>query len=241
VARVQCREDAAEIEQDTWIEVQAKLALYDPDRASFIAFLKSHAHWKMVEYYRRKCARHRVEILLTDVPRARLQHDEGSQTAGIPELSEAPTPSPECILILRKEIERFLGITFSSSLPPHQLIVFGFAKLLEWRPREVVKELSKRSLRDLEKQLEAEYLQIVPMRETIARECFKPLREKMDYRLDKAIMDFNTRSLYKHLLDSIVGETILCDYYTNPVRPENNIASWCGDVKKRILPKILEA
>ncbi len=217
-----------DIEQDIWIRVHAKLHLYDSNRGPFVAFVKDHAHWRIIEHYREQgCQPNQVTSI------------DDSESSNILTVMKASSPSPFTVVVELEETERFLRVTFSSSLPPHQLVVFGFVKLLEWKPREVVAELSDQSLRELENRLESDYLQIMCMREAIVRSCFRPLRERMDLRLEQAITDFNTRRPYKHLLDLVAGDRILRDYYTDQ-NPENNVAHWSFDVRKRILPKLLQ-
>lgn len=243
VARVRRREDAEDIAQDTWKEVQKKLRQYDSNRANFAAFLKNHAHWKMVDYYRRRRDRDQVEILECDLQDPRCE--EGPEATSFMEQAKDLAPSPETLIAQAERFarlcERLLMVTFSGNSPPHQLIAFGFAKLLEWKPREIVSQLSGRCLRDLEAQLEDKYLQIACGQETVLRMCFKRLREKMDCSVGEAIEDLNTRKVYTNLLDRITGRTILSDYYTDRDDPEQNIAHWCGSVKRRVLPELLES
>jgi len=228
--------DVDDIEQDVWITAFAKLALYDRNRGPFIAWARNLAHWRIIEHYRN---RKREGTTFEDFDRRGLsRHAEDSETSNL--LVKAQTPAdPDRVLAELELREHFLRVTFCSELPPHQLIVFGFAKLLEWTPREIVAELSDLSLGDLHNRLECEYLQIVRMRRRVVHDCFRPLRERMEPPLGQVIADSNTRRLYEDLLCLVAGKTILSNYYTRRV-PEENVAQWCGDVKKRILPRLLE-
>jgi DNA-directed RNA polymerase specialized sigma24 family protein len=239
-SRVRRREDVEDISQDTWTEVLKKLSQYDSQRANFAAFAKNHAHWKMVAYYEELGERGRVEILAQDLLRNELPFEEESGATDILRRVKDSSPSPEERSEKAELFDRFLKVAFSSSIAPHQLISFGFARLLEWRPREIVAELSEQFLRNLEARLEDDYSRILLGQKTYLRERLSPLREKMDCEVDDVIEDPNTRAVYAHLLNHLVGQTKLSDYYTIHGNPEQNIDEWCWSVKRRVLLELLK-
>lgn len=239
-SRVRRREDVEDISQDTWAEVLKKLSQYDSQRANFVAFVKNHAHWKMVAYYGELGERSRLEILAQDLLGSKLPFEEESGATDILRRVKDSTPSPEEIAERAELFDRFLKVVFSSSIAPHQLISFGFARLLEWRPREIVAELSEQFLRNLEARLEDDYSRILLGQKTYLRERLSPLREKIDCEVDDVIEDPNTRTAYAHLLNRLVGQTKLSDYYTIHGDPEQNIDEWCWSVKRRALLELLK-
>lgn len=239
-SRSQRREDAEDISQDTWAEVLKKLAQYDSQRGNFVAFAKNHAHWKMVAYYAELGEWSRVKILAQDLFRNQLPFEEKSDATEFLRRAKDSSPTPEEMSEKAELFDRFLRVAFSSSIAPHQLISFGFARLLEWRPREIVAELSEQFLENLEARLEDDYSQVLLGRKTYLRERLSPLREKMDCKVDDVIEDPNTRAVYAHLLNRLVGQTMLSDYYTIRGNPEQNIDEWCWSVKRRILPELLK-
>jgi len=236
-SRVRRREDVEDISQDTWTEVLKKLSKYDYQRANFVAFVKNHAHWKMVAYYEKLGEWGRVEILAQDLLR---NFEEESGATDILKRVKDSSPSPEEIIEKAELLDRFLKVAFSSSIAPHQLISFGFARLLEWRPREIVAELSEQFLRNLEARLEDDDSRILLGQRTYLRERLSPLREKMDCQVDDVIEDPNTRAVYAHLLNRLVGQTKLSDYYTIHGNPEQNIDEWSWSVKRRVLLELLK-
>jgi hypothetical protein len=132
-----------------------------------------------------------------------------------------------------QEQEEFLDKIFAHPTPPHQLIAFGFVKLLKQRPGEIKANLSNTPLRELGQKLEDEYLKTSQLPEDPVRSCFQPLCVTMDRRLDEAVKNKQARRIYAALLDRIVGETSLRDYYRGS--PEENILRWCDAVEEALL------
>jgi hypothetical protein len=137
-----------------------------------------------------------------------------------------------------KRYALFTRMTFSQGGPPHQVIVFGFNKLITgWGPQEIVKELSPRLLLMLSEQLILSYKEESSLPEYAVRECFEPLKKKMDIILAKVLEDEVSKKTYIDLLNIKVGETILKDYYNK--EPAHNISDWSYKVRQRVL-KILK-
>jgi len=137
--------------------------------------------------------------------------------------------SAEC---LDKYME-FLEITFSQGGPPHQLITFGFNKLISnWGPQDIVKELSLVLLQELTDKLISDYEEESELPAYIVKNCFKPLKDNMDKKVKEVLQDKVSRDTYIKMMENKVGKTVLNNYYGKD--PEHNISDWSNKVMKRI-------
>ena len=119
--------------------------------------------------------------------------------------------------------EELLRLTLSGINPPHHTVAFGFTKLVEWTPGEIVASLSVFPLQRLAAMLEAAYLQAArppAYRQARLRSYFAPLHAAMPRTLDEVLCDDKTRCTYRALLARTVGQTTLHDYYTDPTNQQ---------------------
>lgn len=144
-----------------------------------------------------------VEILLPDIP---------------------PPPDKEIVIEL-------LLITFRCCAKPHQLIAFVFNKLLEWKPQEIVEELSDNPLKELSLKLREDYCSCFhPFEEEIAP-CFSPLLEKMERDVREVYTEPEYLERLRDVMDQKVGSTCLRDYCGD--NPTASIGDWANKVKER--------
>ncbi len=63
----------------------------------------------------------------------------------------------------------------------------------------------------------------------------------MDKSFEKAVLHTNTRNIYTHLWNSIIGNTTLNDYYTHPgiKDKQKNLVQWRWAVVRRIIKEVL--
>ncbi len=213
-----------DIEQDTWKEVAGKVATYDPGKASFYTFV---CYWAniMIKRYLSKTAKE------TPVSDLKVQDSEETDEEFLGRLnSQIQVFSfDECL----ERYSRFLEITFSQGGPPHQLITFGFNKLISnWGPQEIVKELSSVPLQELIEKLISNYGEESELPAYIVKDCFKPLKDKMDKKVRETLEDEVSRNTYIRITEDKVGKTVLKNYYGKD--PEHSISDWSDKVMKRI-------
>lgn len=212
-----------EVEQETWSQIWEKRADYDKDRASFYCFVR---YWAEIMVKRQFYKKSR------DIPFSSFENEENE----IPAADTIDKISIKDIIPLQDEYldkcRQFLKITFSEGGPPHQLIVFGFSKLLRgWGPQAVVKELSPEVLKNLTDRLCVNYQEESSLPGYIIKDCFKPLQDKMPKKVEEVLQDEASRKAYVKLLRIIVGESILKAYYGSD--PEHNISDWSNKVAKK--------
>lgn len=206
-SRCSNKEDAEDIAQMTWAEVFERIKEYDTEKCSFYRFV---IHW-------------------AEIMRKRNYKKAKPERIKEEELKEEKR-SEEVFDI--NEIEKLLRVTFSDGGPPHQLIAFGFNKLLSgWGPKKIVEKLSSLTLRKLCEKLIEEYRNesLLPIERI--EEFFQSLKVRMENRVDE-ILDETSRKVYKEILKKRVGETTLKEYFGKD--PEHNISDWSDKVKKRV-------
>lgn len=141
-------------------------------------------------------------------------------------------------MISRLHYRELLKKAFSGTNPPHQLIVFGFCKLLEWKPKEVVAKLSDTPLRDLAQQLERNYVETAQIHRSEVEPCFEPLHARMALKVDDVLTDGRIRGTRLKLKDQIVGDTVLRSYYGD--EPEGDITRWWATVRRRVRNEMIK-
>jgi hypothetical protein len=104
----------------------------------------------------------------------------------------------------------------------------------EWKPEKIVAELSDTLLRDLAERLENAYLDASQLPEDDVRLHFAPLRQRLADTLDAVITEPRTRRTHATLLDLVIGETTLRQYYTHVNNPTADVSHWCESVYKRV-------
>ena len=225
--------DAQDLVQETWLQVWQKLPTYDPDRASFVTFVKYWASVLLLRAYDRRDRRRGVEVLVHDLIRHNpdLTGEEGVGDI-LDRLTSHTTPSAEPVQLAEVYAE-LLHATFGSPSPPHQLIAFGFIKALGWPPRRVAAELSDAALDGVERQLEQAYVEDSQLPDQQVRPSFDLLRHRMHLRFGEAVADRKTQATYPHLADHVVGETRLRDYYTGD-DPTTDLTQWWYAVHRRV-------
>jgi RNA polymerase sigma factor (sigma-70 family) len=241
--------DVQQIVQNTRLIVWEKIPIYDPSRARFTAFTKYWAGLMLLRYYAEQQQRHRLEVLFSELQARYADLEQETEiSAVLARVAVHRNPSVEDETLLAEEEQEvdvevyneLLRITFSGASPPHQLMAFGF-KLLPgespqetWKPQKVVAELSALFLRILEEKLEYAYVQTSQLPEARVRCHFERLRQSMDRTLDEVVTERRTRQTYASLLGSIVGGTILQQYYTHTDDPAQDISHWWEAVKRRV-------
>jgi RNA polymerase sigma factor (sigma-70 family) len=231
--RVANDEDAYDIVQDTWLQVWQKLSTYDPARASFVTFVKYWAGVLLLRAYERRDRRRGVEVLAQDLVK---RFPELADTEGVSDILDRLASStdqesePQPLVDAYAEL---LEATFASPSPPHQLVAFGFIKCLGWTPRRVASEVADVALDACTQRLEQGYLDLSQLPNDQVQPAFDILRERLKLRFREAVGDAKTQSTYPRLLDLVVGETCLRDYFTGD-DPPADLTQWWYAVYRRV-------
>ena len=157
-------------------------------------------------------------------------------------LPEPPDParSAEEDLIQYEQARRLLRVSFSLSSPPHQLVIFGFNRLLGWKPRDIVREFSANLLSELEVKLENEFIEVNPYDEEFVRNCFSRLRQCMGIVFGSLVSHPKARQVHVDLLDKKAGSIPLRDFYVPQHDREDDVAKWSNNIWKSVRMRMLE-
>jgi RNA polymerase sigma factor (sigma-70 family) len=230
--------DAAEdLLQETAIKVWEHLPRFDPGRGCFEAFARFWAGIVLMQYYHKLREWNRLFILFSDLaarfPSLPEEPEAEEVIAGLSRISPPDTPEESGI---RAEIrEWMLGEVFNGDTPPHQVIAWGFVKLLGWEAEQIVGAFSPRLLRDLGWELEEDCIQVDQLPAARVRACFHKFRQNLERKLNEVLKEGRTRNTWRHLLSRIAGETLLREYYTDSDDPAQNIRQWYSSVWRSVV------
>lgn len=217
--------------QVTWVQVWQKLPTYNPELANFNAFARYWARI-MVRRYRDTPVGKGLETPISSLLDRDDADDGRSDILGRLSAQTAALQHPDDT-IPAEVYDELLTITFATASPPHQLIVFGFTKAADLKPRQIAADLSNVPLRTLAERLEQTYLEQSDLPDSRIRPAFEPLHERLEQRFDEVVRDPTTLATYPQLHGQTVGETTLADYYTG--EPTANLTQWWHAVKRRVI------
>ncbi len=145
------REDAEDVIQDAWLRIVKDWPNYDPKKGPPWPFAKYRCQSAIAEYYRRR------------------RFDQSEENF---DPSATPNPSPA-------EYAWLLEVTFAAPGELHQLIVFAYLQLLEWRRADVVAILSDQALEDLGNRFVVEYSSRFPHHRNLILDLLQPFTERL--------------------------------------------------------------
>lgn len=229
-------QDADDIAQNVWIQIFEKIKTYNIAYSKFYNFLSFRAVYEILKFYKNNYVK--LFVLFSRLMKRFPELEDEKELLDLLAKSQTIQTSFDHLTIKADIYEELLTITFRSNSPPHQIIVFGFSKLLEWKPQDIVRELSEEQLKNLAGKLEEDYLLITELASDVVKSCFQPLHRKMKQKLNEVLEDSKTAAIYASLLDRQIGMTRLAEYYTTKA-PEENISQWWYAVVRRIKSQIL--
>jgi RNA polymerase sigma factor (sigma-70 family) len=230
-ARYAGKEDAEDIAQEAWIAVYSKLDQFDPARGNFEAFAKYWAGITALRWRHKNLPQQ--TLLLAELAS---KFPDSLREADIDEIAKTVRQQaldPEQMYAKHQRYSTLLQTTFATASPPHQLLAFAFCKLLDWRPRRFVKDMSDLFLAQLEGQFEKAYIAEIPAEADLVKKALASLRNTLGLTFGEAVKDPVTLGTYPELVSRQVGMTKLRDYYRD--QPEQNVSHWIYAVRRRAL------
>ena len=164
------KEDAEDVVQDAWLKIVQDWPSYDPQKqhdpenASVGVFARYRCLSAIRDYYRRRPPASMEEPPQLVAP--------SSRSAGA--------------------YDRLLAVTFAAPSELHQLIVFGYVHLLEWKPAEIVAELAEQALEDLGNRFVVEYSTRFTRGRNRALDRLRPFTERLRGQRAKLADHFST-------------------------------------------------
>jgi DNA-directed RNA polymerase specialized sigma24 family protein len=197
------------------------------------AFLYRIALTTMVDHYRKKgCGSGKVVLLLDDLNSRDLSM--GSFNMGDnsePIEVAAISASPEELFADWESKEFVLQTAFGKTgRPPHEVLVFGFAVCLGFKPQELAsRDVMDRPLRLLERDLEEGMREGSNIPESRLTVIFGPLRDSMTRGVsrDRDYLDLQAAP--------VVGASVLRDYSVHPESLTSDIRIWRYNVLRRTI------
>ncbi len=251
-------DDAREVAQEARLELWSHARDFDPQRAPYRAFALHWAWIVLMRFYRARMRRQRVEVLFSELA---TRFGDAADEKEVGEIAdwlsareaEAPVPTGHA----PEAYEALLLAVMSLPLPPHQIIVFGFCKLVRYsdgagpqrvsgkagpslahlgrtKPSDIVSRLSAVPLRELEARLEDAYLHESELSDAVVRRCFEPLRCRMDAAATDMRFARDAGIGGKPASDRSIGDTTLGDYYAARA-PAAAVSHWWSTVQRRAL------
>ncbi len=145
------REATEDVIQNTWLRIVKDWPSYDLAKGAAWPFAKYRCISAIAEYYRRR-------------------RPAQSQQDVDPPATAEPSPS---------DYELLLAVTFAAPSDLHQLIVFGYAQSLEWRPANLFPSISGQALENLVNRIVDEYSSRFPHHRNLILYLLRPFTERL--------------------------------------------------------------
>ena len=244
--------DAEDILQETWENIikKEKLKSFDPQKSSLYRYLLNITKYEILHFYDRKNKKFRIHgedyrlILINETDFYPKENDE--QGLSVEERLS--------ILFYSRFVEHNDIVTddfytlielFPHGGPPHQILAFGFNRLLShWRkkPKKISDELSREFLQNLTDLFIEDFIKEIhtqipgktddSIKNLFIKDYFKPLMECMNIIVAEVLSERDNKTHYNLDLTKIAGKTLLMEYYTG--KPEKHISDWTDKVMKRL-------
>lgn len=233
--RAHSESEAEDIAQAVWARIWTNPPSYDPNKGPFWPFLAKAALGQSIDHYR--SASRRADIKRSSDLLHRLAQYHGLDLGLEDERESAPevadvTSSPADRAIHLEQAYSLLKRAFAVSGMPHQLISFGFLKLVEWTPRELVSEQSDTPLQELLEELVLAIAQASELSDDQVQSVFLDIRSAMTH-LVRDMAPGPHEHFPSHLLERVIGGTVLRQYFVGD--PERCVTSWAYNVTRRII------
>jgi len=220
--RVGDRDIAEELAQRAWIEVLRRIHTYTSERASFFTFTLIWAD-KILRRHRTQVAIERKRFVYRTI----LGEHEGDDDDPIhpgSDAGESPTEPPTVVIDRPQVFSAMLALTLGCDRMPHEILTFGYIRLLGWKPAAFVAEFRSATLREIATLLYRDYRQDVA--DGVVDLHFRNFIERLAAPLTSWKCDPRTRKPYAAFLDLEAGGTRLEQYFREDKVAEELVAHW---------------
>jgi len=221
-----------ELCSEAWLDIFRALKRFDPAWGSFHAFSNRRAKYVIARFWAKP-----AEPVLPS-------QSEGEEDSDNEDIDPWQSPPAD-----RDLFDKLMLATFRGPSAPHQLIAFGYIQLLEWKPLEVFDEHSNARLKRLTELLEGDLGLLFTPHTDIVHNSFQNINRIMTEgrKGSQVLADANMRKMYPQLLQRVIAETQLQDYYTSKAEHPGdqyardccqNLTNWWVNVKKRVISQL---
>lgn len=221
-ARVGNFDDAEDLAQRAWIEVLQHRDSFDPEKGTFWTFAKIWAGFVLRRHWRE-----RARLPIPGGDRIDV-HGDGDGAAA----SGHDDPPPEVHLF-----HQMLRVALSCRRLPHEIVVFGFVKLLQWKPRRVVEVGAPLTVAEALALLAAEYHRDVPLPDV--RGTFSSLEERLESPLGSCDVDPRVLAPYAHLRARPAASIRFEELFATTSNPEEAVTRWWAAVVRVVEADLL--
>ena len=214
--------DAEDVALLVWERFWRYLPKIDPARGSMLVLLRNFLRSATTENYRLRREldlQFEPDALTEDTPEERIVRVE---------------KRAELLSVFEETLEEVLV----HGGPPHERIVFGFNRLLQWLPSEMTWIFSNLTLGDLERRLEATYGEETGSSLGTA-ETFRRLRLDLQ-QTNGAFLRRRQPPSSASLLHQIAASTQLREYFIGETQEahQREISNWVQQVRRRVLHRL---
>jgi DNA-directed RNA polymerase specialized sigma24 family protein len=227
-SKIYNKKDAEKIAEKTWEYSFDRRESFNPDKSKYFTVLVWKADKLVIDYFRkqgRALKRHKRGL-----------GNESTKKGGdnsAPPVSGEPSrliySSPHAKAVLKELLE----LAFKCPVKPHQLLVLGF-RVLGWKPRNILAELSNLTLFDLATKLTSDASQYFLMNEQEAALLFEPIVAKLTREVAATYIEheYNDSGLWNRYGEAQAGDIQLKDflYYMTPKR----MYDWMNKIRNKL-------
>lgn len=210
--------------QEVLLLVSSRLKVYDMERP-FVGFILQQA---------------RLEALHRTTRASRQAHvtpiDEGDDAAAVEYgLSYG---SPERTSMASDAYGHLLRTLATSDGPAHQILTFGFIKLLEYTPAEFAKDFASVPLDALAMEFKSQYINLSGLEAEFVEEALRPLTTRLEVpQPGKVLPGMSLQPSERSL-----GKMTVASYYSpnerGDVDPETQISNWWQSERRRLVKRL---
>lgn len=226
--------DAEDLLQTTWILILENLDRFDPSKGNFAAFAKYWASITCKRHYDPRNVWLHATVLFSQLTREP-DSESFDQREDLAERASKLRGSEQ--VELRKSLANIIRIVFEESNPPHQVLAFGFCRLLGWTPKRFVDELYFQTLREVAERLFADLRQELPEGNVPLSGLQARFMNRLDGTLLEEVLDPATRNRYPALHLQELARTRISEYCTEPDTSVRNVSHWVYSVTRRLTGK----
>jgi RNA polymerase sigma-70 factor (ECF subfamily) len=221
-------DDAEELAQNTWADCFKRKSSFDP-RYKFFTFLRGISRHKLLDHFRRHRRMSDLRVLVHDDPELKSVLVAGNDVSepGDGDKRKIFFSSPDARVFSTELLE----LSFGCSVKPHQLLVLGF-RILEWKPREILAELSNLTLAELADKLASEACRCFAITGPKSARFLTPISSQLKQKVAAVYEEPEYSDLRNDYRNAAAGVTRLKDYLRTDAA--KSLYDWMDDIRTKL-------
>lgn len=226
---------AQDLSQDVWLKVAEIQRGANTRAQDLTAFDTPNAQWSFlsriaINRYRDWLKRQRIVSIEDLIERIFSNATEGESGEGGVDMLAATLTRYERLQRLRQWADAVLAAFASDTSPPHQTVVFGFNRPLQWDPKKIVQEQSHKTLKVLVRELCHDLAEAFSQTEEQSRTLCRGIEGRIQRPVD-----------WEHVRGASAAATELGVYFKKKDLPgrAKEVTQWSLSVQRRIIKQLL--